>query len=154
PPDIQWAVATLLARQQHIEPGLSADVLAEMADYLTELGQYSNSRAKQVIWAVTSNANTSIRGGSGMELARWIGRGRKITVGQVNAGQSALAQAVEQARRLADTLVVLGATPPPRLMESEEIAQLIYRLADPIRSQRYPLAGTLLDRVRRAMTIT
>jgi hypothetical protein len=37
-------------------------------------------------------------------------------------------------------------------MEAEEIAHLIYGLADPVRAQRYPLAGTLLDRVRRIVT--
>jgi hypothetical protein len=38
-------------------------------------------------------------------------------------------------------------------MEAEEIAQLLYQLADPVRAQRYPLAGTLLDRVRRVVTL-
>jgi hypothetical protein len=152
PPDIQWALAPLLARQQHVDPGLVADVLADMADYLTELGQYSSSRAKQVIWAVTSAANASARVGGGMELAQLIRRGDRSSSDRATARRSALVQAVEQARRLADTLTTLGASPPPRLMEAEEIAQLIYRLADPIRSQRYPLAGVLLDRVRRVLS--
>ena len=71
----------------------------------------------------------------------------------MTAAHTALTQATQQARRLADMLASLGATPAPRLMEAEEIAQLLYRLADPVRSQRYPLAGVLLDRVRRVVTI-
>jgi hypothetical protein len=61
-------------------------------------------------------------------------------------------QAIEQACRLADSLSQLGGTPAPRLLEAEEIARLVYGLADPVRAQRYPLAGTLLDRVRRVVT--
>jgi hypothetical protein len=56
------------------------------------------------------------------------------------------------ARRLADALSQVGGTPAARLMEAEEIARLLYSLADPVRAQRYPLAGTLLDRVRRVVT--
>jgi hypothetical protein len=152
PPDIQWAVATVLARQQHVAHALLAGVLAEMADYLTELGQYSSSRAKQVIWAVTSGTDASTPIGGGVELARLIGHGGRNPAARANVGQAALTQALEQARRLADALTPLGASPPPRLMEAEEIAQLIYRLADPVRSQRYPLAGSLFDRVRRIVT--
>jgi hypothetical protein len=60
---------------------------------------------------------------------------------------------VERARRLADALGQLDGTPQPRLMEAEEIARLLYTLADPIRAGRYPLAGPLLDRVRRVVTV-
>jgi hypothetical protein len=56
------------------------------------------------------------------------------------------------ARRLADSLSQLGGTPPPRLLEAEEIARLVYGLSDPVRAQRYSLAGPLLDRVRRVLT--
>jgi hypothetical protein len=66
---------------------------------------------------------------------------------------TALAQAVEKARRLADALHQLGGHPAPRVMEAEEIARLVYQLADPIRAQRYPLAGTLLERVRRVVAL-
>jgi hypothetical protein len=152
PPDIAGAVATLLARQQYVEHPLLAGVLGEMADYLAELGQYSSSRAKQVIWAVTSNADVSTRAVGGLDLVRLIGRTDRKSAGRATAGHSALAQAMDQARRLADALTPLGAAPVPRLMEAEEIAQLIYRLTDPVRGQRYPLAGMLLDRVRRVMT--
>ena len=152
PPDIAGAVATLLARQEYVEHPLLAGVLAEMADYLAELGQYSGSRAKQVIWAVTSNADASTRGVGGLDLVRLIAPKDQKSAGRTTAGRSALAHGVDQARRLADALTPLGAVPAPRLMEAEEIAQLIYRLADPVRSQRYPLAGILLDRVRRVVT--
>jgi hypothetical protein len=153
PPDIAGAVATLLARQQYVEHPLLAGVLTEMADYLAELGQYSSSRAKQVIWAVTSNADASTRAVGGLDLLRLIGHGDRKSAGRATAGRSSLAQALDQARRLADALTPLGAAPTPRLMEAEEIAQLVYRLADPVRGQRYPLAGILLDRVRRVVTI-
>ncbi len=153
PPDIASAVGTLLARQAYVEHSLLADVLAEMADYLAELSQYSGSRAKQVIWAVTSNAATSTGAVGGFSLTHLIGRSGQTSTGQITAAGTALARAIEQARRLADMLASLSATPAPRLMEAEEIAQLIYRLSDPVRSQRYPLAGVLLDRVRRVVTI-
>jgi len=152
PPDIAGAVATLFARQQYVEHPLLVGVLAEMADYLTELGQYSSRRAKQVIWAVTSDAGANTRAVGGLDLARLIRHGDRKSAGRETVGRSALAQALDQACRLADALTTLGAAPTPRLMEAEEIAQLIYHLADPVRSQRYPLAGMLLDRVRRVVT--
>jgi len=153
PPDIASAVGTLLARQEYVEHSLLAGVLAEMADYLAELSQYSGSRAKQVIWAVTSNPAASTRAIGGFSLMHLIGHNGQRTTGQMTAARTALTQATQQARRLADMLASLGATPAPRLMEAEEIVQLLYRLADPVRSQRYPLAGVLLDRVRRVVTI-
>jgi hypothetical protein len=36
-------------------------------------------------------------------------------------------------------------------MEAEEIARVIYEIADPIRAHRYPLNGTLLSRVQRVI---
>jgi hypothetical protein len=39
-------------------------------------------------------------------------------------------------------------------MTAEEIAQLVYRLADPVRAYRYPLQGTLLERVQRVVVST
>lgn len=152
PPDIASAVATLVDRQARVEYPLQADVLAAMADYLSELGQFSTSRSKQTIWAITSSAATTTRVVGEFALARLVGRERHQSTGQMGASRTVLAQAIEQARRLADMLTTLGATPAPRLMEAEEIAQLLYRLADPVRSQRYPLAGMLLDRVRRIVS--
>ena len=154
PPDVAGEIAVLLDRQERAEHPLLAGVLSEMADYLTELAQQSGSRAKQVVWAVTAGADTSARGVGGLDIGSLIGRGANAKVaGPAKAGLTALAQAVEKARRLADSLSQLGGTPPPRLMDAEEIARLVYGLADPVRAHRYPLAGTLLDRVRRVVTL-
>ena len=157
PPDVAGAIGGLLQRQGHAQHPLLAAVLSEMADYLAELAQQSSSRAKQVIWAVTAGGEAVGRGMGGLDLSTLIGRG---VIGKPNGrGRSgsrtaptALSQAIEKARRLSDALSQLAGTPAPRLMEAEEIARLIYGLADPVRAQRYPLAGTLLDRVRRIVT--
>jgi hypothetical protein len=152
PPDAAGEIATLIERQARADHPRLAGVLSEMADYLAELGQQSGSRAKQVIWAVTAGADASVRGAGGLDLTGMLGRGRSGKASSpTKAGMTALAQAVEKARRLADSLHQLGAHPAPRLMEAEAIARLVYQLADPIRAQRYPLAGTLLDRVRRVV---
>jgi hypothetical protein len=152
PPEVAGAIGTLLDRQEHVEQPMLGAVLSEIADYLAELAQQRSSRAKQTIWTVTAGAELSARRVGSVD--RFILRGLGgATSRRGQAGATALAQAIEQARRLADALGQLGGTPPPRLLEAEEIAQLIYGLADPIRAQRYPLAGTLLDRVRRIVTI-
>jgi hypothetical protein len=163
-PDVAGAITLLLERQQQAgqrpdSSPLLAAVLNEIADYLTDLGQQSGSRAKQIIWAVTGGGNTSARGEGGLDLRNLIRRTANSRVGSSGQGQvriapAALTQTVEQARRLADALGMLGGTPAPRLLEAEEIARLVYGLADPVRAQRYPLAGTLLDRVRRVVTQT
>lgn len=153
PPDVAEEIATLIARQARADQPQLAGVLSEMADYLTELAQQSGSRAKQVIWAVTASGDASARGFGGLDLASLIARGaRGNTVGPTKVGIAALAQAVEKARRLADALSQIGGAPAPQVMEAEEIAYLVYQLADPVRAHHYPLAGTLLDRVRRVMT--
>jgi hypothetical protein len=154
PPDVAGAIGGLLQRQEQAQHPLLAAVLSEMADYLAELAQQSSSRAKQVIWAVTAGGEVVGRGMGGMDLSTLLGRG---VIGKPNGrgrggsrtAPTALSQVIEKARRLSDALSQLGGTPAPRLMEAEEIARLIYGLADPVRAQRYPLAGTLLDRVRR-----
>jgi hypothetical protein len=152
PPDAAGEIATLIERQARADYPRLAGVLSEMADYLAELGQQSGSRAKQVIWAVTAAADVSARGAGGMGLMGLLGRGRSSKAsGPTKARTTALGHAVEKARRLADALHQLGGHPAPRVMEAEEIARLVYQLADPIRAQRYPLAGTLLDRVRRVV---
>ena len=157
PPDVAGVIGALLDQQAHVNHPLLATVLSEMADYLTELAGQSGSRAKQVIWAVTAGGDASGRGMGGLDLGSLIGRSASNNVAGHRIGNSraiptALAQAVEKARRLVDALGQLGGTPVPRLMEAEEIARLVYQLADPVRAQRYPLAGTLLDRVRRVIT--
>ena len=148
PPDLAREIATLHERQARSEHPLLADVLSEMADYLTELASQS-SRAKQVVWAVTVAPGASARGVSGLNISGLLRRGRQVAPAR---GAATLAQAIERARRLADALGQLGGTPAPRLLEAEEIARLLYALADPVRAQRYPLAGPLLERVRRVVT--
>ncbi|MFL5804671.1 MAG: hypothetical protein ACJ8CR_23365 [Roseiflexaceae bacterium] len=159
PPDMASEIDTLLERQDAAEHPLLAAILSEMADYLTELARHSGSRAKQVIWAVTSDGDASTRGVGGLDLGSLIGRNTRAQDTRARRGGSriattALTQASERARRLADALGQLGSTPAPRLLEAEEIARLIYGLADPVRAQRYPLSGMLLDRVRRVVTPT
>jgi hypothetical protein len=153
PPEVSGAISTLLDRQACVDHPMLGTVLSEIADYLADLAQQSSSRSKQAIWAVTTGTQNSAVGAGGMELPRRIWRRSRTGDGPAHAAQLALAQAVERARRLADALSHLGGTPAPRLLEAEEIARLIYQLADPIRAQRYPLAGSLLDRVRRVLTI-
>jgi hypothetical protein len=151
-PDVASEISMLAERQERTDHPLLAGVLSEMVEYLTALAQQSGSRAKQVIWAVTAGADASVRGASGLDLTSLLGRGRSSKASSpTKADMTALAQAIEKARRLADSLHQLGGHPAPRLMETEEIARLVYQLADPIRAQRYPLAGTLLDRVRRVV---
>jgi hypothetical protein len=151
PPEVAGAIGTLLDRQEHVEQPMLTAVLSEIADYLAELAQQRSSRAKQTIWTVTAGTDRSARRAGSLEHLILRRRDSK-TSSRGKGGAAALAQAVEQARRLADALGQLGGTPPPRILEAEEIAQLIYGLADPIRAQRYPLTGTLLDRVRRVVT--
>lgn len=148
PPDLAREIATLHERQALSEHPLLADVLSEMADYLTELASQS-SRAKQVVWAVTVAPGANVRGVDRLDIKGLLKRDRQVATPR---GAATLAQAVERARRLADALGQLGGTPAPRLLEAEEIAHLLYALADPVRAQRYPLAGPLLERVRRVVT--
>jgi hypothetical protein len=152
PPDLAGEIATLLSRQDRADTPVLAAVRSAIADYLTELAAQSGSRAKQVIWTVTVSSSMGTRGVSGLDFASLIGhRARARVEGSIGSAGSTLSQAVERARRLADALSQLGGTSAPRLMEAEEIARLLYNLADPVRAQRYPLAGTLLDRVRRVV---
>ena len=152
PPNLAGAIATLVERHERCRQPALAAVLSELIDELAERAQHGSGRAKQAIWAVTTAPQAAASSMPGLGLGTLFGLHKK---GQrratVPAHQSALAQAVERARRLADALGQLAGTPAPRLMEAEEIARLIYGLADPIRAQRYPLVGTLLDRVRRVV---
>jgi hypothetical protein len=151
PPEVAGAIGILLDQQEHVYQPMLGAVLSEIADYLAELAQQRSSRAKQAIWTVTAGTELSARGAGGLDRFSLRRRDSK-TSSRGQAGAAALAQAVERARRLADALGHLDGSPPPRLLEAEEIAQLIYGLADPVRAQRYPLTGTLLDRVRRVVT--
>jgi hypothetical protein len=154
PPDVAGEIAMLLDRQAETDQPLLGAVLSEVADYLTEMASQSGSRAKQVIWAVTASPAESLRSVGGLDIGSLLRRSQARTAARPStAGATAVAQAVEKARRLADSLGQLGGAPAPRLLEAEEIARLLYGLADPVRAQRYPLAGSLLDRVRRVITL-
>jgi hypothetical protein len=152
PPDVAQEIRTLLDRQERVDHPPLSGVLSEIADYLAELSSQNGSRAKQVIWAVTASSSESVRSG-GLDISRLVQQrqGQKAATA-LRTGGAALAQVVEKARRLSEALGQLGGIPAPRLLEAEEIARLLYGLADPVRAQRYPLAGTLLDRVRRIVT--
>ena len=150
PPDLAGEIATLLSRHHRADTPVLAAVRSAIADYLTELAAQSGSRSKQAIWAVTARGGMGARGVSRLDIQRLTGR--RATAHATSSASSALPQAVEQARRLADAVSQLGGAPAARLMEAEEIARLLYNLADPVRAQRYPLTGTLLDRVRRVVT--
>ena len=114
----------------------------------------SESASRRAFSIACASADASARGVGGLDIASLIGRRANAkAAGPAKAGRTALAQVVEKARRLADSLSQLGGTPAPRLLEAEEIAGLVYGLADPVRAQRYPLAGTLLERVRRVVTV-
>src|SRR5262249_54406422 len=59
PPDVAAAIGILLDRQERADHSLLAEVLSEMADYLTQLAAQSGSRAKQVIFAVTAGGDVT-----------------------------------------------------------------------------------------------
>ncbi len=152
PPDVSGEVEALLRRQSRLakQPEAArilADVLGEIADYLITLSQYKSSRAKQAIWAVRMTGDPLAR--NGLDLRALLGR--KVSHTPTESSTATLGQVIERARRLADGLIALGGVPAPRLMEAEEIARTLYTLADPVRAGRYPLNGTLLDRVRRCV---
>lgn len=155
PPDLADEIAMLLSRRDGTDTPVLTAVRSAITDYLTELAAQSGSRAKQVIWAVTVSSGVGARGVSSLDIPRLLGHraGAKMVTGSTFAS-SALSHAVERARHLGDALSQLGGTPAARLMEAEEIARLLYSMGDPVRAQRYPLTGTLLDRVRRVVTTT
>jgi hypothetical protein len=151
PPDITEELGLLLNRQgAALDQGreLHAAVLGEISGYVADLAAQVDGRGKQVVWAVPS-AGASL---SSVAFAGLLGQAAP-TVANSGAARHGLTQAADRARRLADAVTLLNGVPPPRLPEPEEIAQLIYRLADPLRARRYPLAGSLLDRVRRVVTL-
>jgi hypothetical protein len=151
-PDLSGAIDTLLNRRDIADNDAQTAVLEEIAERLAELAQQGGSRAKQVIWGVSAAPSAAAARDGGHALTSLLSRAPKTNkFTRSTSGLTALAQAVEQARRLADALSTLGGAPPPRLMEAEEIARVVYQLADPVRAQRYPLSGTLLNRVQRVI---
>lgn len=154
PPDLAREIELLFARQDAaLDAGheLHAAILGEIAGYLSDLAHEEGARAKRVIWALTVAADQPVRAASNwrdlLHGARRRGMGALS-----DAERAALARAAEQARRLADALGALGGSPPPRPLEPEEIAALIYRTADPIRARRFAPTGRLLDQMRRVLT--
>jgi hypothetical protein len=157
--DASDEMAQLLAcQEQALELGATiyAAVLGEIGGYLSDLafGQVGISagvQAKQVVWVVAADTDAG-RGSSSLDLHIWLHRRPVVHPASDSAAAGrGLQPAIERARRLADALLSLGAAPPPRLMEPEEIMALVYRLADPVRARRFPLHGALLDRVRRVV---
>lgn len=154
PPDLVRELSDLQARRDRAAHPLLAEALDAIGDYLADLGRSSGSRAKQVIWAVTGGKATdaTIRTATSLDLVGLL-RGSAGAIQRDPTAQAALAQAREQARRLAESLRVLGGSPPAQVMDAEAIARLLYLLADPVRAARYPLTGPLLERVRRVIVV-
>jgi hypothetical protein len=153
PPNLAGAIATLVERHECCRQSVLASVLSELIDELAERAQHSSGRAKRAIWAVTVGSEAGAATLSGFGLSALLNHNPSANcLGSAPAHLAVRALAVVGARGLADALAQLGGTPPPRLMEAEEIARLLYVQADPVRAQRYPLAGTLLDRVWRIVT--
>jgi hypothetical protein len=156
PPDLSCELGRLRATSNQAMHPLLAQVRDEMADYLSELARGATSRAKDVVWAVApqpgGNPNRSRSDKRESGLRHLLSQAhRSSRANTTSRSDSQLAEATERARRLADALSLLGSTPAPRLMEAEEIARVLYQLADPVRSGRYPLSGALLDRVQRVV---
>jgi hypothetical protein len=156
PPDLSCELARLRATSNQAMHPLLAQVRDEMADYLSELARGATSRAKDVVWGIApqsgggqNRSQSSERGPGLRDLLRPAHRSSRANF--TSRSDTQLAEATERARRLADALSLLGGTPAPRLMEAEEIAGVLYQLADPVRSSRYPLSGALLDRVQRVV---
>jgi len=151
-PDLAAAIDTLLTRREHTENDAHIAIVEAIAERLGELAQQSGSRAKHVVWAISVIPSAQIERG-GLDITTRLARATSNhPSGPSPARLAALAQAVERARQLADALAPLGGLPPARIMEAEEIARLVYQLADPVRAQRYPLNGTLMNRVQRIVT--
>lgn len=146
PPDLDREITELYRRSsQSAHPTLIA-VLDEIAAYLEECASAAVHRHRQTIWAIASSEPSALPIGA----RNWLSGSIQNARGAVPTPRDAplLAEAVERARRLADALAPLGGTPPPRLLEAEEIARLWFRLIDPVRASRYPLQGALLERIR------
>ncbi len=157
PAELHAELEVIGERQARNANGVQAAMLGEMAEFLAELGQSSRSRSKQVIWTITGASSGSGRV-SGLDLRSLLRRPSKGTParhsaanGQTEAARVALARAQEQARYLASALSTLGGTPPPRLLTAEEIACVLYQVADQVRAVRYPWTGSLLGRVARVV---
>lgn len=146
--DLADEIGEIYRRGNQSDNPAAIAILDELADYLDDHSSATMSRHRSIVWTVTVAAAPA-----GLPVAGALGINALFqrATPEKPRQQTALAEAIERARRLADALATLGGTPPPRLLEAEEIARLIFRLVDPIRAARYPLAGTLLDRVRQTI---
>ena len=156
PTSLADEVVTFLQAQDRATNGTQAQILGELADELTLLGDGQGSRAKQVVWAITASSGVTPR--TSTDVVSFSGLFRTRPSGKPSAAATAtLTQTIAAVRgaalRWAEGLRALGGVPVPRLLTAEEIARLVYQLADPVRAQRYPLSGNILARVRRAITL-
>ncbi len=146
PPDLDREIAELYHRSSQADhPALGA-ILDEVAAYLEACSGATVNRSRQTIWAVAGSEPSALP----VSARNWLSVSLRNASGSVTTPRDAslLAEAVARARRLADALASLGGSPPPRLLEAEEIARLWFRLIDPVRASRYPLQGVLLERIR------
>lgn len=150
-PDLVNEIADLYQRSKRAVNPVASMILDELAEYLDDRANAAISRSRLTIWAVTVDpAPASLVAARTATLGALFQRAAARPAGpRVTQATAVLAEAVARARRLADALAALGGVPPPRLLEAEEIARLLFRLTDPLRAARYPLAGTLLERIRR-----
>ncbi len=146
PPDLDREITELYHRSSQADhPALGA-ILDEVAAYLEACSGAAVNRSRQTIWAVAGNEPSALP----VSARNWLAGSLRNVSGSVTTPRDAslLAEAVARARRLADALASLGGSPPPRLLEAEEIARLWFRLIDPVRASSYPLQGMLLERIR------
>lgn len=146
PPDLDSEMTDLYRRSGQADHPALAAILDEIATYLEGCASAAVNRSRQTIWAVASSEPPALP----VSARNWLSGSLRNVNGAVPASRDAplLAEAVARARRLADALASLGGSPPPRLLEAEEIARLWFRLIDPVRASRYPLQGVLLERIR------
>src|SRR5438093_10579072 len=74
PPDVTTALTMLRGGQAQAAHPLQAEILGELAEYLTTLAQQSGSRAKQVVWTITVRATAGPRGAGGLDLRGLLAR--------------------------------------------------------------------------------
>lgn len=146
PPDLEREMTDLYRRSSQANHPALAAILDDIAEYLEACSGAAVNRSRQTIWAIAVNDPPALP----VNARNWLSGSLRSANGAVAAARDAplLAEAVARARRLADALGSLGASPPPRLLEAEEIARLWFRLIDPVRASRYPLQGALLERIR------
>ncbi len=157
PAELHAELAAVSERQGRNPNAVQAAILGELVEFLGDLAQSSRSCSKQVIWTLTV-APTGAGLRSGLHLRSLLRRTsagtpapQRAANDQTEAARVALARAQEQARYLASALSTLGGTPPPRLLTAEEIARVLYQVADQVRAVRYPWTGSLLGRVARVV---